>query len=110
MPNEIRVIQNFVNCDLYHPEREKAASRSTNGEKLLMHISNFRPVKRVLDCIRILAEVRQADAGAFVHGGRRPGSPRGASAGARTGLDTACDVPGQTGSRGAPDSAACTCC
>ena len=24
-----------------------------------MHISNFRPVKRVLDCVRILAEVRQ---------------------------------------------------
>jgi N-acetyl-alpha-D-glucosaminyl L-malate synthase BshA len=25
----------------------------------LIHISNFRPVKRVLDCIRILAEVRK---------------------------------------------------
>jgi L-malate glycosyltransferase len=50
--NEIRVINNFVNVDLYRP----AADRPT-GEKRLMHISNFRPVKRVLDCIRILAEV-----------------------------------------------------
>jgi N-acetyl-alpha-D-glucosaminyl L-malate synthase BshA len=50
--NEIRVIHNFVNVDLYHP----AADRPT-GEKRLMHISNFRPVKRVVDCIRILAEV-----------------------------------------------------
>ncbi len=30
------------------------------GEKLLIHLSNFRPVKRVLDCVRILAEVRKS--------------------------------------------------
>ncbi|HEY1240448.1 MAG TPA: N-acetyl-alpha-D-glucosaminyl L-malate synthase BshA [Bryobacteraceae bacterium] len=59
--NEIRVIKNFVNCDLYHPDNEKtgAAAYAPNGEKLLIHLSNFRPVKRVLDCIRILAEVRK---------------------------------------------------
>jgi N-acetyl-alpha-D-glucosaminyl L-malate synthase BshA len=53
--NEIRVIHNFVNVDIYRP----AADRSTS-EKRLMHVSNFRPVKRVLDCIRILAEVVKA--------------------------------------------------
>jgi N-acetyl-alpha-D-glucosaminyl L-malate synthase BshA len=60
--NEIRVIQNFVNCDLYHPDNEKkgAAAYAPDGEKLLIHLSNFRPVKRVLDCIRILAEVRKS--------------------------------------------------
>ncbi|HLH00727.1 MAG TPA: N-acetyl-alpha-D-glucosaminyl L-malate synthase BshA [Bryobacteraceae bacterium] len=52
VPNEIRVIHNFVNTDLYRP-----ASDRPSGEKRLMHISNFRPVKRVNDCIRILAEV-----------------------------------------------------
>ena len=59
--NEIRVIQNFVNCDLYHPDNTKkgAAAYAPGGEKLLIHLSNFRPVKRVLDCIRILAEVRK---------------------------------------------------
>jgi N-acetyl-alpha-D-glucosaminyl L-malate synthase BshA len=59
--NEIRVIYNFVNCDTYkpNPERVGAAEFAPNGEKLLIHVSNFRPVKRVLDCIRILAEVRQ---------------------------------------------------
>ena len=57
--NEIRVIHNFVNCDIYkpNPERIGAAEYAPNGEKLLIHVSNFRPVKRVLDCIRILAEV-----------------------------------------------------
>src|SRR5579872_744664 len=51
--NEIRVIHNFVNCDIYKPDPARS------GRKLLIHLSNFRPVKRVLDCIRILAEVRK---------------------------------------------------
>jgi N-acetyl-alpha-D-glucosaminyl L-malate synthase BshA len=62
VPNEIRVIKNFVNCDLYHGDNEKkgASAYAPAGEKLLIHLSNFRPVKRVLDCIRILAEVRKS--------------------------------------------------
>jgi N-acetyl-alpha-D-glucosaminyl L-malate synthase BshA len=58
---DIRVIKNFVNCDLYKPDEQKtgAARFAPAGEKLLIHVSNFRPVKRVLDCIRILAEVRK---------------------------------------------------
>ncbi len=56
--NEIRVIQNFVNCDLYHSDNEKKGAKAyaPGGEKLLIHLSNFRPVKRALDCVRILAE------------------------------------------------------
>ena len=59
--NEIRVIKNFVNCELYHADNQKkgAAAYAPQGEKLLIHLSNFRPVKRVLDCVRILAEVRK---------------------------------------------------
>jgi len=59
--DRIRVIKNFVNCDLYCPGRDKsgAAAYSPDGEKLLIHLSNFRPVKRALDCVRILAEVRR---------------------------------------------------
>jgi L-malate glycosyltransferase len=61
VPNEIRVIKNFVNCELYHPDNEKtgAAHYAPTSEKLLIHVSNFRPVKRVFDCIQILAEVRK---------------------------------------------------
>lgn len=60
--NEIRVIKNFVNCDLYHPNEAKtgAAAYAPAGEKLLIHLSNFRAVKRVQDCVRILAEVRKS--------------------------------------------------
>jgi N-acetyl-alpha-D-glucosaminyl L-malate synthase BshA len=58
---DIRVITNFINCDIYQPLEDKsgAAAYASKGEKLLIHVSNFRPVKRVLDCIRILAEVRK---------------------------------------------------
>jgi N-acetyl-alpha-D-glucosaminyl L-malate synthase BshA len=55
----IEVIPNFVNCDLYvrpetSPLREKWAP---GGEPILMHLSNFRPVKRVCDVIQIFARV-----------------------------------------------------
>jgi len=50
----IEVIPNFVNCDLYRPA-EPRSKRNT-----LIHISNFRPVKRVLDCVRILKAVRRS--------------------------------------------------
>ena len=60
--NEIRVIKNFVNCDRYKPDDEKAGAvhYAPAGEKLLLHLSNFRAVKRPLDCVRILAEVRKS--------------------------------------------------
>jgi N-acetyl-alpha-D-glucosaminyl L-malate synthase BshA len=59
--NEVRVIHNFVNCSTYAPDPERTGIErfAKNGEKLLIHLSNFRPVKRVNDCIRILAAVRQ---------------------------------------------------
>ena len=53
--NPIEVIHNFVNCSLYQPDQ---AARS-KGRKRILHISNFRPVKRVLDCIRAFAKVRK---------------------------------------------------
>jgi N-acetyl-alpha-D-glucosaminyl L-malate synthase BshA len=46
----IEVIHNFVNCGLYKP----AAARRP-GPRRLIHVSNFRPVKRPADCVRILA-------------------------------------------------------
>jgi L-malate glycosyltransferase len=65
VPNDIRVIHNFVNCESCRPGADSArrAEYAPNGEKLLIHLSNFRPVKRVQDCVHILAEVRKhADA------------------------------------------------
>jgi N-acetyl-alpha-D-glucosaminyl L-malate synthase BshA len=58
---DIRVIYNFVNCDIYRPERddELYAEFAPNGEPLVVHLSNFRPVKRVTEVIDIFARVRR---------------------------------------------------
>src|SRR5450755_1056869 len=58
----IEVIPNFVNCDDYlrKPEwMEKRSEYVSNDERLLVHLSNFRPVKRVLDVIEIFDRVRK---------------------------------------------------
>jgi L-malate glycosyltransferase len=56
----IEVIPNFVNCDLYSrvPDKGLRARWAPNGEPILMHLSNFRPVKRVPDTVEIFALVR----------------------------------------------------
>jgi N-acetyl-alpha-D-glucosaminyl L-malate synthase BshA len=57
----IEVIPNFVNCDLYcrKAEPELRARWAPDGEPILMHLSNFRPVKRVTDVIELFAMVRE---------------------------------------------------
>ena len=57
----IEVIPNFVNCDLYKRVEDAAARAkiAPDGEAILMHLSNFRPVKRVTDAIEIFALVRE---------------------------------------------------
>jgi L-malate glycosyltransferase len=61
----IETITNFVNCDVYKPAQD--APQKINvcehhhfvrpGESILMHLSNFRPVKRVTDVVKIFARV-----------------------------------------------------
>jgi N-acetyl-alpha-D-glucosaminyl L-malate synthase BshA len=61
---EIEVIRNFVNCDFYVRDPGLAAQQRPRfakpGESLLVHLSNFRPVKRVLDVIETFARVSRA--------------------------------------------------
>jgi N-acetyl-alpha-D-glucosaminyl L-malate synthase BshA len=56
----IEIIPNFVNCDLYcrKPNPALRAEWAPDGEPILMHLSNFRPVKRILDAIEIFVIVR----------------------------------------------------
>lgn len=57
---DIEVIQNFVNCDVYKPIRGDSGRRrefAADDERLLVHLSNFRPVKRVCDVIEIFDRV-----------------------------------------------------
>jgi len=56
----IEVIPNFVNCDHYQRSDNATLRRqwAPNGEPILMHLSNFRPVKRITDAVEIFALVR----------------------------------------------------
>jgi L-malate glycosyltransferase len=59
---EIEVIYNFVNCDLYRRDPKAAEHRSEfadANERLLVHVSNFRPVKRLCDVIEIFDRVQK---------------------------------------------------
>jgi L-malate glycosyltransferase len=58
----IEVIPNFVNCDLYRRTEEAAEQRkefAKPDERVLVHLSNFRPVKRVTDVIEIFDRVQK---------------------------------------------------
>jgi L-malate glycosyltransferase len=60
--NHIEVIYNFVNCDLYMRDREAPRRReeyATPDERILVHLSNFRPVKRLTDVVEIFDRVRK---------------------------------------------------
>lgn len=57
---EIKVIPNFVCMEDYVSQTEfEKKTFAPNGEKILIHISNFRKVKRVGDVIRIFERVRK---------------------------------------------------
>ena len=57
----IEVIPNFIcfeGCEAPELDLELQKSIAPNGEKILAHVSNFRPVKRVCDVVKIFAKVR----------------------------------------------------
>jgi N-acetyl-alpha-D-glucosaminyl L-malate synthase BshA len=57
----IEVIPNFVDVSTYCPARAYKDRRKFcgPGDRLLLHASNFRPMKRVLDVVRILERVNR---------------------------------------------------
>jgi N-acetyl-alpha-D-glucosaminyl L-malate synthase BshA len=71
----IEVVSNFVNCDEYVPIKDEAARAEARRklaapeEAILMHLSNFRPVKRVVDVVKVFALVaRELPAQLFMVG------------------------------------------
>ncbi|HTK39061.1 MAG TPA: N-acetyl-alpha-D-glucosaminyl L-malate synthase BshA [Pyrinomonadaceae bacterium] len=59
--DEVEVIPNFI-CPKHYgrlTDSQLRAELAPNGEKILVHVSNFRPVKRPADCVEILARVKK---------------------------------------------------
>ena len=60
--NQIEVIPNFVDPARFAPRLESSCRKEQfvkKGERLLLHISNFRPSKGVTDVVRVFAAVRR---------------------------------------------------
>ncbi len=57
--DQVTVIPNFICADDYQRRPLPALRRelAPDDEPLLVHVSNFRPVKRPVDCVEILARV-----------------------------------------------------
>ena len=70
----VQVIPNFVDPAIYDRDRHPPVLREeiAAGRQILMHVSNFRPVKRVADIVRIFARVRAERAAALVMVGDGP--------------------------------------
>ena len=58
----IDVIPNFVDSERFSPGPAAAVApaRDPRGPRVLVHVSNFRPLKRVQDVVRVFARVRAA--------------------------------------------------
>jgi len=71
---DVVVIPNFVSPAEYHPPGDDTCRRSLApaGHKVLVHVSNFRPVKRVTDVVRVFAGVRREVAATLVLVGDGP--------------------------------------
>lgn len=59
--NPIEVIHNFVDSDEFRPNRDEALRRrlAPNGERLVLHVSNFRKVKNLPVVVEVFSEVRK---------------------------------------------------
>jgi N-acetyl-alpha-D-glucosaminyl L-malate synthase BshA len=74
---EIEVIHNFVDVNRFNKKPFDAFRKviAPNGEKILVHASNFRKIKRVQDVVKIFAEVNKQIPGKLLFVGDGPERP-----------------------------------
>jgi len=60
--NNIQVVQNFICLKDYldSPDSDLLNEHASNGEKIIMHISNFRKVKRIEDVVKVFGLIRKS--------------------------------------------------
>ena len=56
---DVDVVPNFVDVNRFKPEGRKPWAERPDQERVLVHVSNFRPVKRVADVVRAFAAVQR---------------------------------------------------
>ncbi|HEX6940676.1 MAG TPA: N-acetyl-alpha-D-glucosaminyl L-malate synthase BshA [Longimicrobiales bacterium] len=86
--DRIRVIPNFVDLDLYRRDRHPCHRDcfAGSGEKIVVHVSNFRPVKRVEDVVRVFARIAREVPARLLLVGDGPDRGRAAAAAEEEGV------------------------
>ncbi len=107
VPNEIRVIKNFVNCDLYHPDEAKTgAARLRAGRRKAADPPFEFPAGEARARLRAHSgRGPQARAGAPADGGRRPGARPAEHLARELKVERHVSFLGKQRPRGAADSA-----
>ena len=84
----IDVIPNFVDARMWRPDRQPChrSKLAPKGEKIVMHVSNYRPVKRAQDVVDVFAKIRAAVPARLVLVGDGPERPRALARAADLGL------------------------
>ncbi len=73
---ELPVVYNFVDTEVFRPTDQSLRNQLTpQGEALIVHLSNFRPLKRVLDVLHVFDRVRQQQPARLVMIGDGPELP-----------------------------------
>jgi N-acetyl-alpha-D-glucosaminyl L-malate synthase BshA len=86
---DIEVIPNFVDLSVYCHARayRDRSALAPAGSKILLHISNFRPVKRVVDVIRIFERVQREVPSVLLMVGEGPERASAQTLARRLGID-----------------------
>ena len=94
LKHDIRVIPNFLECDVHRkrdlPDLRQRLCPPDRYDKLIIHLSNFRPVKRVQAVVDIFERVRQRVRAKLIFVGEGPELNRAMRTVHERGL--ACDV------------------
>jgi L-malate glycosyltransferase len=74
----IDVVPNFVDCNVYGRSLDRSLRRkfAADDEGILIHISNFRPLKRVEDVVSVFALVRKQQKSRLLMVGDGPDRPK----------------------------------
>lgn len=87
--DRIHVIPNFIDTSVWKPDREPChrATLAPGGEKIVMHVSNFRPLKRVDHVVEIFARICEKVPARLVMIGDGPERPRAQARAAELGVE-----------------------
>ena len=74
----IQVIPNFIDTHVWRPDRQPChrAKFASEGESIVMHVSNFRPVKRAEDVVSVFSRIQERVPARLVMVGDGPDRPR----------------------------------